>query len=205
MGAAGVGITALATGLVMSIIEGLEMAHVRMPSWPEATFGSLGVLSMWCIACWTIATPLLIAFCRRRLDRGSAWEQVVRTIAARLFLGTIIEVAAVMPLDVLVRKKQSCYCWAGTFFALTICGSIGILLLGPLVLLPALARRRKRWYGGHCDCCGYDLTGLLPRAATLDRCPECGAGWKPQPGEQDATSTGPLRHVDAATVQQPAK
>jgi rubrerythrin len=53
--------------------------------------------------------------------------------------------------------------------------SVGIVALGPAVLLPILSRRRKRWYAGRCDACGYDMTGT----PSADRCPECGAGWRP--------------------------
>lgn len=183
MAAAGAGIVGLATALVLSVGQGLDLAGVALPRWPERMLGGWGLLITWCLLCWIIATPLLTAFCRRRLRAGSHWEDVLYTISARLFMGTIIETAAIMPLDVLVRRKQSCYCWAGTYFALTICGAIGLVLVGPLIMLPALSRRRKRWYAGRCDCCGYDLSGLLDRGGP-DRCPECGAGWRPGPAAQ---------------------
>jgi len=48
------------------------------------------------------------------------------------------------------------------------------VLLGPAVLLPALGRRRKRYYQSNCPVCGYDMSGN----AAAERCPECGSGWK---------------------------
>lgn len=178
MGAAAFGIIGMTTALGFALTHGLKQAGV--PEVEEA-FGSVGVyraVAVWCVVCWLIATPLLVSFCRGRLGRGARWEDVLAAVSARLFLGTWIEVAAIMPLDVLVRRKDSCYCWAGTFFALTILGGVGVALVGPVILLPALARRRKRWYAGRCDACGYDVSNLMERGG-LGRCPECGAGWKP--------------------------
>ena len=121
------------------------------------------------ILVWPIATLLLIRFCRR----GSG-DTVLGRIAARIFMGTVVEVVAIIPLDVMVRRRDSCYCAQGTFFTLLICGAVGLMALGPAIFLPILARRRKRYYAGLCDACGYDMTGC----PTADRCPECGTGWR---------------------------
>lgn len=146
---------------------------------PEALLVGLAVLFS-----WTIAGILLQRFARRRLAAGDRHEDVLSQIAARIFLGTIIEVVAIIPLDAMTRRRDSCYCLAGTFFVFCVAGSVGLLVLGPLILLPVLARRRKRWYAQRCDACGYDLSTQLTTttASKLPRCPECGAGWKPDPG-----------------------
>lgn len=133
-----------------------------------------------CALSWLIASVLVYRFCIRRLRAGDTHEDVLSRLAARLFLGTIIEVAAIIPLDVMVRRRVACYCWTSSYFALTICGAVGLVLLGPIVFLPILARRRKRWFQGKCDACGYDMTALLASGHPVDRCPECGAGWKPR-------------------------
>ena len=44
------------------------------------------------------------------------------------------------------------------------------MLLAPIAVAPAW-RRRRRWTGGLCLACGYDLRGLPP---DRERCPECG-------------------------------
>jgi hypothetical protein len=118
---------------------------------------------------WAVATPLLARFAK-----GGRREDRLSRIASRLFLGTVIEAIAIVPLDVMVRRKTDCYCGRGTFWAFLVCGTAGFLSMGPAVLLPLLSRRRKRWYAGHCEICGYEKAGL-PNA---ERCPECGAGWR---------------------------
>ena len=122
---------------------------------------------------------LMYAFCIRRLKRGERHEDILGRIAATLFIGTLVEVAAIMPIDIMFRRKQDCYCFAGTFWAYILLLAAGLVTLGPAVLLPVLTRRRKRWYASHCDCCGYDMTGIIHADRAIDRCPECGAGWKP--------------------------
>ena len=118
---------------------------------------------------WAVATPLLVVF----LSRGKRETRLGR-LASLLFMGTVVEAAAIVPLDVMMRRKTDCYCDTGTFYALSACGTVGLFALGPAILLPILAKRRKRWYLGHCDVCGYDMSAT-PRAA---RCSECGAGWR---------------------------
>ncbi|MHC5002232.1 MAG: hypothetical protein ACYTJ0_03840 [Planctomycetota bacterium] len=118
---------------------------------------------------WLVSTPLLVAFCRR-----GRREQVLQRVAAGIFVGTIVEAAAIIPLDALIRRREDCICATGTFVGLAICGSVGLFVFGPAVLLPLLLRHRKRWYGRRCAVCGYDMTGN--RGAS--QCPECGSGWR---------------------------
>jgi hypothetical protein len=123
---------------------------------------------------WAVAAPLLGAYVRRR---GA--ENAFGRIAAWLFTGTLVEAAAVIPIDVMVRRRSNCYCGEGTLWTLTICWGVGFFALGPAIWLIPLAKRRKRWYGGHCPVCDYDMCACM----SAERCPECGAGWKaPPPG-----------------------
>jgi hypothetical protein len=118
---------------------------------------------------WAVATPLLFAFAR-----AGPKETTLARLSRRLLLGTIVEIALLIPLDVMVRRKTSCYCWAGTYWALTVCAAVGVFALGPAVFLPLLARRRRTWHAAHCPVCGYDMTGGLG----APKCPECGTGWR---------------------------
>ena len=155
--AAGLAVAAFCA--VTQLVE-VYAGRVGMPGWAP-----LGVL----VGAWVIATPLLVAF-----SRGRRREDWLHRVASGLFLGTIIEAAAIIPLDALVRRREDCVCGTGTFFALAICCVIGLFLLGPAVVLPLISGRRRRWHGGRCDVCGYDMRGR--RGAEV--CPECGAGWR---------------------------
>lgn len=119
---------------------------------------------------WVLATPLLIRFAV-----GKRRETWMARVSAGLLLGTVVEVIAVIPLYVMMRRRVDCFCDRGSFLALLACGTVGVAAFGPAILLPLVARRRKRWYDGRCECCLYDMRGL-PAA---ERCPECGAGWRP--------------------------
>lgn len=119
---------------------------------------------------WVFATPLLSAFLRRRPG-----EARLHLVAKRLFIGSVVETVSMIPLDVMVRRKSNCYCGEGTFWALLICSTVGLIALGPMIFLLPLGHRRRRLESGCCPLCGYDMTAT-PKA---ERCPECGAGWRP--------------------------
>lgn len=142
-------------------------------AWPNGWQWELYVVLA---ASWCVATPLLIAFVRRR-EKHSALGRV----ASRLFTGTMIEVGAIIPLDLLVRRRSDCYCAQGTYWSLLVCTAAALVVAGPAIAVPLLAERRKRYYQGHCGACGYDMRG----SRGAERCPECGAGWK-SPTEQGA-------------------
>jgi hypothetical protein len=148
--------------------------------------GSLGCL----LAVWITSWVLIARFMRK----GPRDTRLAR-LTSRLFLGTLIETAAIIPLDVLVRRKESCYCFSGTLLALITCGTVGFIALGPAIVLPFIARRRKHWYAQHCEVCGYDLA---PTPHVL-RCPECGTGWK----SHDLTPLPPLFPLTPPPPQSP--
>lgn len=144
-----------------------------LASQPSDRFVMFGALIA-VVTSWAIATPLLLAFMRKgdritRLQRLAAW----------LLTGTIIETVAIIPLDVMIRRRSSCYCSEGTYWALLLLGSVGAVILGPAVYLLPLGRRRRRLAAGQCIACGYDMTAIPEAART--RCPECGAGWRDEP------------------------
>jgi hypothetical protein len=174
VGAAALVGTALAAGAAL----GLEvLAHMRRWEWPTDQ-GFAWAAGAWCVLSYAIGAMLMYRFCVRGLDRGQRHESLVARIAATLFLGTVIEMLAIIPLDVMLRRKNDCYSLASSWWAYTLLIPAGLVTLGPAIFLPLLARRRKRWYAGRCDCCGYDMTGLLGTDRVIDRCPECGAGWR---------------------------
>ncbi len=118
---------------------------------------------------WLAALPLVVAFSARALR-----ETWLGRLSALLFTGSVLELLAVIPVDVMVRRRTDCHCATGTFFALVLSLSVGLAALGPAAAIPLIARRRRRWWKGRCTVCGYPRQGL----AHTDRCPECGVGWR---------------------------
>ena len=161
---AGLAIAAITIAGVFSLFELVD-------EWEPFTNlpGAGWVLLVIMLGAWVVATPLLLSF-SRRTNRDTFFAR----LSSKLFLGTLVETVAIIPLDVMVRKRTDCYCGSGTAFALTLTGSVGLITMGPAIFVPLIARRRKRWWQSHCDACGYDMVGTMD----AERCPECGAGWK---------------------------
>ena len=118
---------------------------------------------------WLLATPLLLHFARR----SQSDDDHLRRVATVLFAGTLVELLAVLPLDLLARRKDDCWCFRGTLLAICVALVAGLILVGPVVFLVLLARRRRRWPGGKCGACGADVGEDL----RIARCPACGSGW----------------------------
>lgn len=181
---AGFVIGVLCLAALMGIGEAMQtLGSYRLSLGVDLPGGEYTAAGLVVIVAWCIATPVLIRFARpgRR-------ERVLSRLARKLFMGTIVEVALLIPLDVMIRRKTDCYCWSGSYWALTLCGFVGVFALGPAIYLPLLAKRRATWYGGHCGVCGYDMGGNL----RAERCPECGSGWKTSDEHAEKAETGIL-------------
>lgn len=161
-------IAGLAAGLLMGgIVLGLASVAGLLGGREEERWFGLAILVMF--IGWIAGSVLLIPFAQRRPPAGALGR-----FSSVLLLGTIVEVAAIIPLDVMARRKTDCYCGEGSFWALTVCWAVGVFALGPAIWLLPLSRRRQRWYQGRCVVCGYDMRGCRD----AERCPECGAGWR---------------------------
>lgn len=170
--AVGLGAALLTGGLLASAFDIATLCDM-----PDLTFGHSDLVA-WGVLCaalvsWLIWTPIIARFTRR-----GAPEALLSRVSARLLMGTVIELMAIVPLHAAARKKTSCFCDLGSFFGLVACTGTGWFALGPAVFLPLLVKRRRRWYAGRCDACGYDMSGCMK----AERCPECGSGWKPSAG-----------------------
>jgi hypothetical protein len=100
------------------------------------------------------------------------WLMVFKKIYKLLIAGTVLELLVTIPIDVHVRRRTSCWCGEGTFFALVIGGTVALWSFGPgLVMLLLTRRLQRRGYFSICRKCAYDLRGLDP---ATKRCPECG-------------------------------
>lgn len=158
---------------VMAIGSLLEhTTNLDAPTWARATM----LLGPFLVG-WIVATPLLLAFIRKRDT-----ETALKRLASLIFIGTAVETLAIIPLDVFVRRKTGCYCSEGTYLALVTLVPLGFVALGPMIFLVAASKRRKRLIEGRCEICGYDMSAIRH----APRCPECGSGWKPVQAADEA-------------------
>ncbi|MHC4304994.1 MAG: hypothetical protein ACYSW2_11020 [Planctomycetota bacterium] len=117
---------------------------------------------------WLLWTPMLVVFARRRPHRATPGRLV-----GLLLGGTILELLVILPVDIVVRYRGSCYCTTASFHGTWVAGLVLVWLAGPGVFLALTSRRRRAWLEHHCDGCGYPK-GPSPGA----RCPECGRIWE---------------------------
>lgn len=72
------------------------------------------------------------------------WLTLFRRMYRFLVAGTFLELAITIPIDVQVRKRTSCYCGEGTFFALIVGLTAIFWTFGPGIVLLFLTRRMQR-------------------------------------------------------------
>ena len=177
---------ALVAGFVMLAIEAVDMvvAHIDPNAREISEEVMFGAAFAATAIGWIIFTPLLVS-----LKKGQALDTFISRLAKRLFVGTVIEIAAAVPLDIMVRRKTDCYCSEDTFWSLVVAFSAGFIVMGPLVVLLPLGRRFKRVSTGRCWSCDFDMRGCM----TAKCCPECGAAWAAPSlaGEPGAAATKP--------------
>lgn len=116
---------------------------------------------------WVLWTVLLMVFLRRPHAPGR-----LARLARGLFAGSVMHAAALIPLDVMVRRRTSCYCAEMTLWSLSGTLVVGLFAVGPAIFLTPFVARRAALRRGFCPRCGYDLTSLPPPKV----CPECGPG-----------------------------
>ncbi len=157
----------LAAGLVvgfLAAVVGVLSAYDVITTFPIQTWWGLAVVVA---VHWALMVPLMAAFVKREDNEGAT-----RKLSMFIFVGSIVDVAAMIPLDVMIRRKTNCYSWSTSVFSLGAATAIGLLALGPAVWIPISCRRRRRWFETRCAACGYDMTG------GGGRCPECGTTFR---------------------------
>lgn len=154
-------------GMLVGGLVGLGFGIIKLSAnWePKGDWTLLNSVAACALVGWIAWTPILIAFARKRHH-----EDALSRIASRLFAGSAIEFVAIVPFEAMMRRKSSCYCDEGTFFALLATVTAGLITMGPAILLLPIGRRRRRLQHGSCLGCGYDLSGVGRDAV----CPECG-------------------------------
>jgi hypothetical protein len=130
-------------------------------------FGVVAGLTM--LVSWVFFTRFIRAF----LHKGPIDVQL-RRAANRLFLGSVIEVIAGIPIYTLISRRENCICAAFSGLTIIFGGAIAFFLLGPVLLLLLLGWRSRSASLLQCPACGYDKRNDTNK----DSCPQCGAGWK---------------------------
>jgi len=169
----GIGGLALTLGIFGLIDQEMDSLGTWLDGLSFAKSAMLVVVMV--LALWALPTLVLLRFCK-----PGARETVLTRLANRVLLGTSAEVALLIPVDAMVRRRTVCYCAEGSFLGLTLLGMVGFVGAGPAVLLPLFAKRRRGWYRTHCNACGYDMSG----DSNAGVCPECGRAWRSERGDR---------------------
>jgi hypothetical protein len=131
------------------------------------------------LVAWSAAALLF----RRMFEKSpdASREDLLLRMTRAILKGTAFEVVALVPLDVMIRRRESCYCAAGTLLGWAVSFAVGLVVLGPAVLLPLLAKQRERWYAERCTSCATPfalaespLAAAGYREPTVQRCVTCG-------------------------------
>jgi len=120
---------------------------------------------------WIIAAAWMVWLFVFGVIFASQWFVGFTKLYKLLVAGTWLELLITIPVDVQVRKRTTCYCGEGTFFALILSSSVAIWSFGPGLALLFLTRRLQRdGYFALCRKCGSNLSGVV-----APRCPTCQA------------------------------
>lgn len=89
-------------------------------------------------------------------------------LVRRAFQGSALQVVLGLPLYVIARRRESCFCALSTFWSLCVGLSALLLLCGPGAVVLLTRGHRRLWRAGACAQCGHMQ---FPGAT---HCPECG-------------------------------
>jgi hypothetical protein len=96
---------------------------------------AIGVLAVWLVS-WLIWTPIL-------LHRSRGQADAVERFVGKNIAGSAVGLALCLPWYFVLRRKQSCFCSLGTFWALVL-GLWSLLVIGgPLLFVLARDRRLR--------------------------------------------------------------
>ncbi|MHC4415827.1 MAG: hypothetical protein ACYS0G_11140 [Planctomycetota bacterium] len=169
----GAGIVAAAgtTALILALTDVAWLVWRNQAREYDSEWTLFGVM-LGVLACsWLIWTPVLVAFSRRRPHRTTAGR-----LAGLLLGGTMAELVVIIPVDILVRYRNTCYCTTASFHATWLASLMLLWLAGPGLFFALTSRRRRAWLENHCANCGYPQ-GPSPGP----QCPECGYAWRDGP------------------------
>jgi hypothetical protein len=149
----------LVTSIGFAAIEALTVLVKGSPDDPNLLVVAL--LMTWLLSSVAWSTVLWRAGSESNPD-------VVSRLVRGGFRGSALQVVLGLPLYVIVRRKESCWCSLFSFWSLCVGFASMILLCGPGAVLLVTRGQRRAWRQGACGACGH------LRAPGSDRCPECG-------------------------------
>ncbi len=122
--------------LAVPLFASIDLYYLSAKADPKG-FGSepylLGVLAVWVVS-WLIWTPIL-------LHRSRGQADAVERFVGKNIAGSAVGLALCLPWYFVLRRKQSCFCGLGTFWALVL-GLWSLLVIGgPLLFVLARDRR----------------------------------------------------------------
>jgi len=122
--------------VAIPLLASVDLYYLSAKADPKA-FDSgpyvLAVLAAWGVS-WLIWTPIL-------LHRSRGQADAVERFVGRNIAGSAVGLALCLPWYFVLRRKQSCYCGLGTFWALVL-GLWSLLVIGgPLLFVLARDRR----------------------------------------------------------------
>ena len=124
--------------VAVPLFASVDLYYLSAQAEPKG-FGSepylLGVVAAWALS-WLIWTPIL-------LHRSRGQADAVERFVGRHIAGSAVGLALCLPWYFVLRRKQSCYCSLGTFWALVL-GLWSLLVIGgPLLFVLARDRRTR--------------------------------------------------------------
>lgn len=130
-------------------------------------FGRFSAWLPWgLVAAWLVSASLWTAFFA--LSGRSRHPSVLVRWFRWLMAGTATEMALAVSVLVWARRRDSCVCDWGSYWALVWGLASMVVLCGPGVVLLLSRRARQQWGRTACPHCGY------PRRTDAVRCSECG-------------------------------
>ena len=153
---------ALVTILGFGAIEALTVLVSGVPNDPSPMVSAL-------VLTWLLSS-LGWSAVLWRAGAESNPDGVSRLVRAA-FRGSALQIVLGVPLYVIVRRKESCWCSLFSFWSLSVGFASMFLLCGPGAVLLFTRGHRRAWRQGACGSCGH------VRAPHADRCPECGVAY----------------------------
>jgi hypothetical protein len=124
--------------IAIPLLASVDLYYLSADADPKGFNGEpyvVGALAVWAVS-WLIWTPVL-------LHRSRGQADAVERFVGKNIAGSAVGLALCLPWYFVLRRKQSCFCGLGTFWALVL-GLWSLLVIGgPLLFVLARDRRLR--------------------------------------------------------------